>query len=34
MYGHRRIKAELSPMGYACGRHQVARLMREVGLQV
>ncbi|EJB8386851.1 TPA: IS3 family transposase, partial [Pseudomonas aeruginosa] len=29
IYGHRRIKAELTAMGQACGRHRVARLMRE-----
>lgn len=31
--GHRRIKAELAAMGHACGRHRVARLMREAGLR-
>ncbi|HCF0050621.1 IS3 family transposase [Pseudomonas aeruginosa] len=30
----RRIKAELAAMGHACGRHRVARLMREAGLRV
>ncbi|MFU4941225.1 IS3 family transposase [Pseudomonas aeruginosa] len=34
IYGHRRIKAELTAMGHACGRHRVARLMREAGLRV
>ncbi|MDU9407977.1 IS3 family transposase [Pseudomonas sp. zfem001] len=34
IYGHRRIKAELAAMGHACGRHRVARLMREAGLRV
>lgn len=34
IYGHRRIKAELTAMGQACGRHRVARLMREAGLRV
>lgn len=34
IYGHRRIEAELTTMGQACGRHQVARLMREAGLRV
>ncbi|WP_409201838.1 IS3 family transposase [Pseudomonas aeruginosa] len=34
IYGRRRIKAELTAMGHACGRHRVARLMREAGLQV
>jgi len=34
IYGHRRIKAELAAMGYACGRHRVARLMREAGLRI
>ncbi len=34
IYGHRRIKAELAAMGYACGRHRVARLMRDAGLRV
>ncbi|WP_218189118.1 IS3 family transposase, partial [Pseudomonas sp. PA1(2017)] len=34
IYGHRRIKAELAAMGYVCGRHRVARLMREAGLRV
>lgn len=34
IYGHRRIKAELTAMGYECGRHRVARLMREAGLSV
>jgi len=34
IYGHHRIKAELTAMGHACGRHRVARLMREAGLRV
>ncbi len=34
IYGHRRIKAELAAMGHVCGRHRVARLMREAGLRV
>ncbi|HFK1870691.1 TPA: IS3 family transposase [Pseudomonas aeruginosa] len=34
IYGHRRINAELAAMGHACGRHRVARLMREAGLSV
>ncbi|HBP0834746.1 IS3 family transposase [Pseudomonas aeruginosa] len=34
IYGHRHIKAELTAMGHACGRHRVARLMREAGLRV
>lgn len=34
IYGHHRIKAELAAMGHACGRHWVARLMREAGLRV
>ncbi|WP_312289540.1 DDE-type integrase/transposase/recombinase [Stutzerimonas nitrititolerans] len=34
IYGHRRIKAELTAMVHACGRHRVARLMREAGLRV
>ncbi len=34
IYGHRRIKAELTAMGHECGRHRVARLMREAGLRV
>ncbi|EAA3799207.1 transposase [Salmonella enterica subsp. enterica] len=34
IYGHRRIKAELAAMGHPCGRHRVARLMREAGLCV
>ncbi len=33
-YGHRRIKAEMTAMGHACGRHRVARLMREASLRV
>ncbi|WP_192985622.1 IS3 family transposase [Pseudomonas sp. EggHat1] len=33
IYGHRRIKAELAAMGHSCGRHRVARLMREAGLR-
>ncbi|WP_363319418.1 IS3 family transposase [Pseudomonas sp. Bi70] len=28
------MKAELSAMGHACGRHRVARLMREADLRV
>jgi transposase InsO family protein len=31
-YGARRIHAELQDRGVACGRHRVARLMREHGL--
>lgn len=31
-YGARRIHAELQDRGIACGRHRVARLMRESGL--
>lgn len=34
IYGHRRIRAELTAMGYECGRHWGARLMREAGLSV
>ena len=34
IYGHRRITAELTAMGHECGRHRVARLMREAGLCV
>lgn len=34
VYSHRRIKAELAAMAYVCGRHRVARLMREAGLRV
>ncbi|EIU5459883.1 TPA: IS3 family transposase [Pseudomonas aeruginosa] len=34
IYGHRRIKAELTAMGHACGRHRGAQLMREAGLCV
>ena len=34
IYDHRRIKAELSAMGHACGRHRGSRLMREAGLRV
>ncbi|MBD9629946.1 MULTISPECIES: IS3 family transposase [unclassified Pseudomonas] len=29
IYGHRRIRAELTAMGQACGRPRVARLTRE-----
>ncbi|MBS7661593.1 transposase [Pseudomonas lalucatii] len=29
IYGHRRIKAELTAMGHTRGRHRVARLLRE-----
>ena len=31
-YGARRVHAELQDRGIACGRHRVARLMREAGL--
>lgn len=34
IYGHRRLHAELQELGFACGRHRVARLMREGGLYV
>ncbi|AXK40189.1 IS3 family transposase [Crenobacter cavernae] len=34
IYGHRRIHAELVAQGLACGRHRIARLMREGGLRV
>lgn len=34
LYGHRRIKAELAAMGHACGRHRVARLIREADLRI
>ncbi|WP_227106138.1 IS3 family transposase [Chromobacterium rhizoryzae] len=34
IYGHRRIHAELLAQGMNCGRHRIARLMRESGLQV
>ncbi|WP_413782890.1 IS3 family transposase [Ectopseudomonas toyotomiensis] len=34
IYGHRQIKPELVAMGHACGRHRVARLLREAGLRV
>ncbi len=33
VYGSPRIRAELQDEGYACGRHKVARLMREAGLR-
>jgi transposase InsO family protein len=32
-YGSPRIHAELVAQGYACGRHRIARLMRQHGLQ-
>lgn len=34
IYGHQRIHAELVAQGMACGRHRVARLMREGGWRV
>ncbi len=32
-YGSPRIRAELLDDGHSCGRHRVARLMRNVGIQ-
>jgi putative transposase len=31
IYGHRRLHVELRELGFACGRHRIARLMREGG---
>lgn len=33
-YGYRRMTHELRAQGVACGRHRVARLMRQAGLRV
>ena len=33
-YGYRRIVHELRSQGVVCGRHRVARLMRQAGLRV
>jgi len=33
VYGAPKITAELNAQGYRCGRHRVARLMRQAGLQ-
>ena len=33
VYGARKIHRDLMEMGEACGRHKVARLMREAGLK-
>ncbi len=34
VYGYRKIQADLRDLGECCGKHRVARLMRQEGLKI